>query len=270
MSTASEDAVKLLQARGVDHKIEFGLVLGTGLGPLAEAVENPITVPYSDLPGFPIGNVSGHAGMLVIGRLEGTPVALMQGRSHFYEKGDARSMATGLETFARLGAQAVLLTNSAGSLHPDWHPGSLAVIADHINFSGVNPLIGVASDERFVSLNNAYDQLLRQRLKRASATASLSLREGVYMWFSGPSFETPAEIRMAGTMGADLVGMSTVPEVILARYFGLRVAAISLVTNLAAGIAGAEPSHAETKEIALAGAAALRRLIAAFLRTNDV
>jgi purine-nucleoside phosphorylase len=270
MSTASEDAVKLLRGRGVDHKIEFGLVLGTGLGGLAEAIENPIIVPYSDLPGFPVGNVSGHAGKLVIGELEGTPIALMQGRSHFYEKGDARAMAIGLETFAQLGADAVLLTNSAGSLHPDWHPGSLAVIADHINFSGLNPLIGVASDERFVSLNNAYDPYLRQRFKRASTGATLSLREGVYMWFSGPSFETPAEIRMARTLGADLVGMSTVPEVILARYFGLRVAALSLVTNLAAGVAGAEPSHAETKAIALAGAAALQRLIAAFLRTKDV
>jgi purine-nucleoside phosphorylase len=270
MSAASEDALKLLHARGVTHQIEWGLVLGTGLGRLAEAVENPTIVAYSDLPGFPLGKVSGHAGKLVIGQLEGTAVALMQGRSHFYENGDARGMATALETLAQLGAKAVLLTNSAGSLHPDWHPGSLAVIADHINFSGVNPLIGVASDERFVSLTSAYDVLLRQRLKRAFATAAVPLREGVYMWFSGPSFETPAEIRMARTVGADLVGMSTVPEVILARYFGLRVAALSLVTNLAAGIAGAEPSHTETKQNALAGAATLRRVVAAFLRTKDV
>jgi purine-nucleoside phosphorylase len=269
MPTASEDAVKVLQARGVRQKVDFGLVLGTGLGRLAEAVENPIIVPYSDLADFPVSNVSGHDGKLVIGRLEGANVALMQGRAHFYEKGDARVMATGLETFARLGAEAVLLTNSAGSLHAEWHPGSLAVIADHINFSGANPLIGAVSDERFVSLNNAYDQRLRQRLKRASASASLSLREGVYMWFTGPSFETPAEIQMARALGADLVGMSTVPEVILARYFGLRVAAVSVITNLAAGIAGANPSHEETKQIALAGTAALRRLVSAFLRTGD-
>jgi purine-nucleoside phosphorylase len=264
MTSASEDAVRILQARGVSHKIDFGVVLGTGLGRLAEAVESAIVVPYSELPDFPVSNVSGHEGKLVIGRLEGAYVALMQGRAHYYEKGDARVMATGLETFARLGAQAVLLTNSAGSLHADWHPGSLVVINDHISFSGVNPLIGAASDERFVSLNNAYDLRLRMRLKRASASASLSLREGVYMWFTGPSFETPAEIRMARALGADLVGMSTVPEVILARYFGLRVAAISVITNFAAGIAGANPSHEETKQVALAGAAALRRLTGAF------
>ncbi len=269
MTSASEDAVKILQARGVQRKIDFGLVLGTGLGRLAEAIEESIVVSYADLPDFPVSNVSGHAGKLVVGRYEGAYVALMQGRAHYYENGDARVMATGLETLARLGANAVVLTNSAGSLHADWHPGSLAVISDHINFSGANPLLGAQSDDRFVSLNNAYDQRLRMRLKRASTAASLSLREGVYMWFSGPSFETPAEIRMARAMGADLVGMSTVPEVILARYFGLRVAAVSVVTNLAAGIAGANPSHAETKQLALSGAVALRRLIDAFLRIND-
>jgi purine-nucleoside phosphorylase len=269
MTSASDDAVKILQARGVRRKIDFGLVLGTGLGSLAEAIEGAIVVSYSDLPDFPVSNVSGHAGKLVVGHYEGAYVALMQGRAHYYEKGDARVMATGLETLARLGANAVILTNSAGSLHADWHPGSLAVISDHINFSGANPLIGAQSDDRFVSLNNAYDPRLRMRLKQASTAASLSWREGVYMWFSGPSFETPAEIRMARALGADLVGMSTVPEVILARYCGLRVAAVSVITNLAAGIAGAKPSHAETMQVALSGAAALRRLIDAFLRVND-
>ena len=164
-----------------------------------------------------------------------------------------------------LGAPPLLLTNAAGSTDPTLRPGSLAVLSDHVNFSGMNPLIGEGSDARFVSMTDAYDDALRTRLAAAADAAGVLLREGVYLWFSGPSFETPAEIRMARTLGADLVGMSTVPEAILARYEGLKVAAVSVVTNLAAGVEGAAPSHGETKDMALSAAADLIRLVRRFL-----
>jgi purine-nucleoside phosphorylase len=265
----SEAALATLRQHGVTGAIEFGLVLGTGLGQLAEAVEAATTFPYADLPGFPQAGVSGHAGQLVIGRLEGVRVALLQGRAHYYEQGEAAAMAGALETLAKLGVHTLILTNAAGSLHAEWHPGSLALISDHINFSGTNPLIGAADDNRFVTMNNAYDQRLRLRMKRAALAASIGLHEGVYMWFSGPSFETPAEIRMAKSWGADLVGMSTVPETILGRRYGLRIVALSVITNYGAGIAGGQPSHRETKETALSGALGLRRLVRTFLRTKD-
>jgi purine-nucleoside phosphorylase len=265
----SEAALAALRQHGVTDPIEVGLVLGTGLGQLAEAVEAPATFPYADLPEFPRAGVSGHEGLLVIGRLEGVRVALLQGRAHYYEHGDAAAMAGAIGTLAKLGVHTLILTNAAGSLHAEWHPGSLALISDHINFSGTNPLIGASGDSRFVTMNNAYDLRLRLRMKRAAVAASITLREGVYMWFSGPSFETPAEIRLAKTLGADLVGMSTVPETILARRHGLRIVALSVITNYGAGIAGGQPSHRETKETALSGAVGLRRLVRTFLRTKD-
>ncbi len=266
----SGDAADIIQARGVTEPVEIAIVLGTGLGGIADAVEAPIIVPYADLPGFPAGDVSGHESRLVVGRWEGTHVAVMQGRAHYYETGEAASMASPLETLALLGTQILILTNSAGSMHLDWYPGSIAIISDHINFSGMNPLIGAGSDTRFVPLADAYDRHLRARLRRAAAAANTpALREGVYMWFSGPSFETPAEIKVAKLFGADLVGMSTVPEVILARRLGLRVAALSVITNFATGIAGGNPTHTETKATALQGSLVLKRLLRAFVRSRD-
>ncbi len=179
-------------------------------------------------------------------------------------------MSVPLQVVAQLGAQVVVLTNSAGSLHTGWYPGSIALISDHINFSGRNPLIGTPGDERFVSLVDAYDKRLRTRMRLAASTGGApNLHEGVYMWFSGPSFETPAEVKMAKTLGADLVGMSTVPETILARRFGLRVVALSVVTNFATGIAGGNPSHMETRTTARSGSIALKRLLRAFVRSVD-
>lgn len=266
----SERAAEVLQARGIVDPIEFGLVLGTGLGTIAEAIEDAIVVPYSDLPGFPQGSVSGHEGRLVVGTWEGCRIAIMQGRAHYYETGNAAAMATPLETMALLGAQTMILTNSAGSLHLDWYPGHLAIISDHINFSGINPLIGVGADSGFVSLANAYDRTLRLKLKKAAISAGTPApREGVYMWFSGPTFETAAEVKFAKAAGADLVGMSTVPEVILARRLGLRVAAISVITNFATGLSGATPSHSETKQAALSASVGLKRLLRAFIRNRE-
>lgn len=262
----AQKAAEAIRAHGVTS-VEIAIVLGTGLGALADAVRDAIIIPFADLPGFPGSGVSGHAGRLVCGMLEGRRVAVLQGRAHYYEHGDARAMAVPVETVALLGAPACIATNAAGSTRPDWTPGTLVALADHINYSGLNPLIGETGDARFVSMTDAYDPALRAALRTSAKEAAIDLEEGVYMWFSGPSFETPAEVRMAHRLGADLVGMSTVPEVILARRFGLRVAAVSLVTNLAAGIDGASPSHGETKDMAHAGADRMARLLRGLLRT---
>ena len=263
---ASEDAVQALRRQGLAALPPIGIVLGSGLGSLADEAEEAISVPYKDLPGFPVPTVSGHAGRLVVGKLEGRPVALYQGRGHYYERGDPRAMAVAIDCFKRLGGEILFLTNAAGGLREEWRPPALVAIVDHINYAGANPLIGLHGDDRFVPMTKAYDPLLRARLARAAAAAGLELHEGVYMWFSGPSFETPAEIRAAKILGADLVGMSTAPEVILARMHGLKCLAVSLVTNFGAGLSGGDPSHQETKELALAGSANFKRLLRAFLR----
>jgi purine-nucleoside phosphorylase len=258
-----------LRNAGIDQPVDLALVLGTGLGKIAEDVSDAITIPYADIPGFPSGDatghaVSGHARQLIHGRMEGCRVLIFQGRGHYYESGDAAIMRTALGVLTRFGSPPLILTNAAGSTKPDVKPGAMVLVNDHINLNGPNPLVGEAGDGRFVPMSDAYDAKLRHRLKGAAAQAGITLHEGTYMWFTGPSFETPAEIRMARTLGADLVGMSTVPEVILARYFGLRVAAISTVTNLAAGIQGANPTHQDTRDIAGAASVGLRRIIRAF------
>ena len=248
-----------------------GIVLGSGLGDFARSVEGAVAIPYGELEGFPVPSVSGHAGALTVGRIGGLPVAVMSGRGHYYEHGRADAMRTAFTTMQALGIGSVILTNAGGSLREDFPPGSVMLITDHINFSGTNPLIGEASDARFVGMTEAYDASLRRAALVAADEESIQLHQGVYMWFSGPSFETPAEVRMAKLLGADIVGMSTVPEVILARYYGLRVAAISVITNMAAGVSGASPSHGETRDTAAGAAAGLRRLIRAFVsRIDDV
>jgi purine-nucleoside phosphorylase len=238
------------------------LVLGSGLGGLVDSVEDAVRIAYGDLPGFPASGVSGHAGEVVAGRLGGRPVLMLAGRAHYYEKGEAAAMRPVLETLAGIGVTRLILTNAAGSLVPEMLPGSVMLVTDHINFSGTNPLIGEASDGRFVGLTQAYDPGLRAAIERAAKATDTVLHKGVYMWFSGPSFETPAEIRMARVFGADAVGMSTVPEVILARFLGLKVAACSVITNLAAGMTGAELSHQETRDMAPVGGARLATILA--------
>jgi purine-nucleoside phosphorylase len=255
------DATDVLVQRLNGLTPKTALVLGSGLGPLAEEVTDAIRIPYAELPGFPRSGVSGHAGELVAGRLSGTPVLMLNGRAHYYEHGNPSAMRPALEALAGFGIERLLLTNAAGSLEPDMGPGSVMLITDHINFSGTNPLFGEPSDRRFVGLTNAYDSGLRGAIEAAAAKTGTPLHKGVYMWFSGPSFETPAEIRFARIVGANAVGMSTVPEVILARFLGLRVAACSVITNLAAGMTGGELSHQETKDMAPLGG---KRLAAIF------
>jgi purine-nucleoside phosphorylase len=237
------------------------VVLGSGLGPLVDQVTNQIRVPYADLTGFPAGGVTGHAAELVAGYLGREPVIMLSGRSHYYEKGDPRAMRLPIQVLMGLGVQSLILTNSAGSVREDIPPGSVMQITDHINYSGMNPLVGEEGDRRFVGMTSAYDPDLSLSMRNAAIRSAVPLFSGVYMWFSGPSFETPAEIRMARILGADAVGMSTVPEVILARYFGLKVAAASVITNYAAGMTGAELSHEETKDMAPVGGARLATIL---------
>jgi purine-nucleoside phosphorylase len=199
--------------------------------------------------------------LVVAGHFAGTPVLMLSGRAHYYEHGNAAAMRPALEVLAGIGITQLILTNAAGSVDPEMGPGSVMLITDHINFSGSNPLIGEPSDRRFVGLTEAYDAGLRKAIEKAAKATGTDLHEGVYMWFSGPCFETPAEIRMARIMGANAVGMSTVPEVILARFLGLRVAACSVITNLAAGMTGAELSHQETKDMAPLGGARLATIL---------
>ncbi len=244
-------------------------MLGSGLGSFADEARDATVISYADIPGFPVPSVEGHAGRLIVGEIEGQRVTLFKGRGHYYEHGRPDAMRVAIDAFRALGGETLLLTNAAGGLRMEWPPPSLVAITDHINFSGTNPLIGWAGQDRFVPLTRAYDEALRAELHAAAKAETIDLHDGVYMWFSGPSFETPAEIRAAQILGADLVGMSTVPEVILARRAGLRCAAVSVVTNYAAGLAGGDPSHEETQEVAARAAANFKRLLRGFIRAHS-
>ncbi|MDH5797572.1 MAG: purine-nucleoside phosphorylase [Paracoccaceae bacterium] len=267
MSKNAEDLARLIRERAGEAPVEIGLVLGSGLGHLADAVDGT-AIDYGDLPGFPHAGVSGHNPKLVIGNLEGRRVAIFGGRAHYYEKGQPDAMRLPLEVLKTLGATQLILTNAAGSMRPDIPPGDLMLLNDHINFSGLNPLIGEPSDTRFVPMTDAHNADMRGALIAAAKVEGIELKEGVYAWYSGPSFETPAEIRAIRTLGADAVGMSTVPEVILARFLGLNVAAISTITNMAAGMSDEAISHEHTKAMAPLGAAKLERILRRFLQAH--
>ena len=245
-----------------------GVVLGSGLGAVADAVEDPVVVGYEDLPGFPRPSVSGHAGRAVLGSIGGVAVAVLQGRVHLYEGGDADAIRAPVRALRSAGASILILTNAAGSLRPAVGPGSLMAITDHVNLSGMNLLMGPNDPSlgpRFPSLRDAYDPVLVDLLHESAREVEVSLSEGVYLAVSGPSFETPAEIRAFRTLGADAVGMSTVHETIIARHCGLRVAAVSVITNLAEGMTEEPLSHGQTLRAAEAGAADLTSLLLAFI-----
>lgn len=261
----SADLAALIRDRAGPEAPEYGLILGSGLGHLSACVDG-VAIPYDDLPGFPHAGVSGHVPQLVIGQLEGVRVAVFGGRSHYYESGRADAMRLPLEVLAALGCDKLILTNAAGSLRPDIPTGGLMLLNDHIAFAGTNPLIGEATDARFVPMTDAHDVAIREALMEAAAAEGVELPQGVYCWFSGPSFETPAEIRAARTLGADAVGMSTVPEIILARFLGLRAVAISVVTNMGAGLSDESISHDHTKAMAPLGAAKLETVLRRFLK----
>ena len=245
-----------------------GVVLGSGLGAVADAVEDPVVVSYEELPGFPQPTVEGHFGQAVLGRIGGVPVAVFQGRAHLYEGGDPEPLRAPVRALRAAGASALILTNAAGSLRAEVGPGSLMAITDHINMQGTNLLAGPNDDTigpRFPSLRDAYDPVLLASLRASADGLGISLAEGVYLAVGGPSFETPAEIRAFRVLGADAVGMSTVQETIIARHCGLRVAAVSVITNLAEGMTDEPLSHEQTLRAAQGGAADLARLLLDFI-----
>ncbi len=247
------------------RKPKTAIILGSSLGSIADAVKNPLVIPYTELSGFPVPRISGHAGQLVAGEIGGKEVAVLAGRAHPYETGNAGVMRPAIEMLKAAGIETLIVTNAAGSLKPEMRPGAIMLITDHINYSGMNPLIGQHGDENFVPMTDAYDPALRARFLKAAEAEGVPLHQGVYCWYSGPSFETPAEIRMFQIIGGTAVGMSTVPETILARRYGLKVAGLSVITNLAAGIEGASPSHEETKREGAKAAENMTKLITRFL-----
>lgn len=266
MSGAAE---VLLARAGVAAFPRVAVVLGSGLGGVADVVTDPVVVEYEELPGFPRPTVEGHAGQVAIGRLGGLPVAVLQGRAHVYEGGDPEAIRTPVRALRAAGAEILVLTNAAGSLRPEVGPGSLIAISDHINLSGINILIGPndpAIGPRFPALRDAYDPALRTASHEVAASLGISLAEGVYLAVSGPSFETAAEIRAFRTLGADAVGMSTVHETVVARHCGLRVLAISAITNLAEGLSDIELSHEQTLRDAERAGRDLTRLLLGFVK----
>jgi inosine/guanosine/xanthosine phosphorylase family protein len=246
-----------------------GLVLGSGLGGLADLVVDPVAIPFADLPGWPAASAPGHAGRLLLGRLESVPVACLQGRLHMYEGLEALQVVEPALLMARLGAGVLVLTNAAGGVEPSFEAGTLMLLTDHLNLTGRSPLAGPNDDTlgpRFLDLTEVYDAELRARMAAAAAVEGVALEAGVYAGLLGPTYETPAEVRMLGILGAHAVGMSTVMEAIAARYVGTRVVAVSLVTNKGAGLSPTPLTHDEVLEVAHEAGPRLSRVIARFVR----
>ncbi len=255
------------RAPGLQPRI--AVVLGSGWGGLTNHLTSAIQIPYSELAGFPPTGVAGHSGSLWLGQLGTQHVAVLSGRQHGYETGAVDGMAVPLQVLKDLGCHTLVQTNAAGSLHLDMPAQSLMLLSDHLNLPQRSPLAGVGSSERFVNMVDAYDPALRAHARRVALTQGATLFEGVYAWAFGPQFETPAEIRMLRALGADAVGMSTVPETILARHLGLRVLALSLITNLGAGLSSEHLSHSHTLQQAQLGNANASRLLADIVATLD-
>lgn len=247
-----DEAVRIIRQR-TDLVPEVGMILGSGLGDYADRIENPVKIPYQDIPNFPVSTVAGHAGQFVLGNRNGKTVIAMQGRIHYYEGYTQRQITLPVRIMKRLGVQNMLLTNACGGVNLSFAPGTLMMISDHINYSGSNPLLGPNFEidgPRFPDMSRVYPKELRDKLRQCAAREGIALQEGVYMMFSGPCYETPAEVRMARTLGADAVGMSTVPEGIVCAHCGIPVLGISCITNYAAGILDQPLSHQEVVETA--------------------
>lgn len=270
-----QTVVETIKKHAPNCQPKIGIVLGSGLGNLVEHVEQPIAIPYQALPGFPLPSVSGHAGNLILGKINGVEVVCLQGRHHTYEHGDHEAVKIYVRTLKWLGCQYFLATNASGAMREDFNPGDLVLIKDHINFQGSNPLVGPNDDEfgpRFPPLDNAYDSDLRQMLAKSAAEQNITLHEGVYLSVLGPCYETAAEIRAFRLLGADLVGMSTVPEVIVANHCGLKVAVIATITNYATGLTKISHSHEAVVATAAQASYQLVALVKDFikkLQTND-
>lgn len=245
-------AAEFIRSR-ITMQPKIGLVLGSGLGDYTDTLEDAVRIPYSEIPNFPVPTIAGHAGALVFGRKCGREVVVMQGRIHYYEGLPQQEITLPIRVLAALGVQTVVLTNACGGVNLDFAPGDLMLISDHINFSGSNPLIGQNLDAfgpRFPDMSDLYTSSLRAAILEKAEEAGIPLREGVYAMYSGPNYETPAEIRMFRIMGADTVGMSTVPEALVAGHCGMQVVGVSCITNMAAGVLPVKLSHAEVTETA--------------------
>lgn len=270
----SQDARNVIENGAAAIRAHFGsdlpetvLVLGSGIGRFAENLEDARSLSYAQIPGFAPSTVAGHAGKLMVGRLAGKPLAIMAGRIHVYEGHPPQAIATLVRILKAAGVKRLILTNASGGLQPDMVAGTLMVVTDHINLSGINPLVG-PNDEgigpRFPDMTDAYDPQLRSLFLQASQETGVPVRQGTYLYLTGPSFETPAEVRLFGQLGAQVVGMSTAPECIAGRHCGLRIAAVSLVTNLGAGLSGSPLSHEETLQEAQKAYGGMEKLLLRF------
>lgn len=261
MTTLARAAADIIDAHNQLGPIETAVILGRDFLSTADIADQSTSFPYSELPGFPA--VAG--GELVLGLVEGAPTLFLKGRPEFYETGDPSLMFSAIEALAHLHVRAVISTGAAVSINADVLPASLLSVTDHINFNGLNPLIGAIGEENFVNMTGAYDKRLHRRLKQSSAGAGVTLHEGVLMWFSGPSFETPAEVKMARMLGADALGMSIAAEAILARRFSVPFAGVAVITDYAAGFSGGNPTYDPTRNTGLIG---LRRLLRSFQKNK--
>ncbi len=237
----------------IDSTPRMAMILGSGLGALADELQDATAIDYRELPGFPVSGVEGHSGQLVFGRLDGVDVVVMSGRAHYYEGWSMEEVTFPVRVFSLLGIDHLVVTNSAGGANPDYIPGDLMIISDHLNLTGDNPLRGPNESEfgpRFPDMSDPYDANLREMLRGIAKERDIDIKEGVYAGMAGPTYETPAEVRMIQNIGGDAVGMSTVPEVIVANHCGMKVAGISCITNMAAGLSTDKLSHDEVKETA--------------------
>ena len=262
------DALEIAVRARADIVPRLGIVLGSGLGGLATRLEAPVVIPFTDLPGWPAASAPGHAGRLLLGSIGGVPVVCLQGRLHIYEGHPPGLVVQPVLLMGRLGAPQILLTNAAGGVNAAWPPGTLMALTDHLNLTGLSPLLGTNADQlgpRFPDLTDAWDPDLRRQLHEAARLEGVDLKEGVYAGLLGPNYETPAEVRMLRTLGADAVGMSTVLEAIAARWAGLRLVGISLVTNPGAGVTGEPLSHEEVMLAADEAGPRFERLVTRFV-----
>lgn len=267
-----EEALKYVKKKS-SVRPEAAVILGSGLGGLSRAIEAADVIPYTEIPYWPRSTAPGHAGRLVLGLIEGRPVAAMQGRVHYYEGYDMQEITFPVRVLASLGIKALVVTNASGSVNKDFLPGTIAAITDHINFMGANPLSGVNNEQwgpRFPDMSEAYDKKFIETLERAARSEKTEIKKGVYMAFSGPSFETPAEVRMARLLGADMVGMSTVPEVLTANHMGVRVLGISCAANYASGITKEKLTHDDVLAVMEKCGGGISRLIKRFLAEAEI
>jgi purine-nucleoside phosphorylase len=270
---AARKAASEISKRAGDRKPAVGIVLGSGLGGLGKAIQNQVRVPFKEIPGFPEATVVGHDGAVIAGRLGGREIVALSGRFHMYEGHSSALAAFPVRVFHALGIRELFVSNAAGGISTKLRVGDLMMISDHINLTGSNPLVGPAQEgeKRFPDMTDAYDPGLRRIMRTTAERLKIDLREGVYAGLLGPSYETPSEVKMLRLLGADAVGMSTVPEVIMARALGIRVAGISCITNAAAGVTGAALSHAEVLETTQRVSAAFESLVTEFVaRSADL